>query len=103
MRKVGPYLSIASASRAIGMNYSTLAGRLRRGWSDEDALDIPVGFNRYRNSKKWSVRRERWLQNQLRAKELRSAGLTYAAIAKNLKCSVSKARDLVTRENSAFQ
>jgi hypothetical protein len=101
-RPVGPYPSIAAASRATGIHPSTLGGRLKRGWSDFDALTVPVGINPYKNSKKWPVFKTAWLSSQSKAKKLRLSGFTYKSIAKILGCSVSKVSDLLNRQIPAY-
>lgn len=101
-RPVGPFPSIASAARNIGIHPSTLAGRLRRGWDEYDALDVPVGTNPYLNSKKWPKYRKAWLREQSKAKALRAEGVTYQVIAKVLGCSASKVSDLLNRKTPAY-
>ena len=101
-RPVGPFPSIAAAARKTGINYSTLVGRLRRGWSDDEALNVPVGPNPYRNAKKWPFYKTAWQKEQSKATELRAAGLTYREIAEIIGCSTSKVRDLLTRKVPAY-
>jgi len=101
-RPVGPFPSIAAASRKVGIHPSTLGGRLRRGWSDYKALNIPVGPNPYRKAKKWPFYKTAWLKKQSMAMELRAAGLTYREIAEILGCSISKVRDLLKRKIPAY-
>lgn len=101
-RPVGPFPSIAAAARKTGIHPSTIGGRLRRGWSDHDALCRPVGVNPYRNSDKWPAYRMAWLKQQLRARQLRAGGMKYRSIAYVLGCSVSKVSDLIHRKTPAY-
>ena len=101
-RPIGPFPSLAAAARNVGIHRSTISGRLRRGWSDCDAINIPVGTNPYLNSKKWPMYRKAWLREQSKAKALREQGMTYKVIAKVLGCSASKVSDLLNRKTSAY-
>ena len=101
-RPVGPFPCVSAAARKTGIHRSTLAGRLRRGWSDSDALNSPVGTNPYLNCKKWPMYRKAWLSAQSRARALRAKGLTYSNIAIVIVCSASKASDLIRREMPAY-
>lgn len=102
MRKVGPYPSIAAASRAMGIHESALGGRLRRGWADCEALEIPVGPSPYRDSVKQPIYHEAWLKKQVKARALREMDLSYRVIGLQLHCSLRKAHDLVNRKTPAY-
>jgi hypothetical protein len=99
---VGSYPSIAMAAKAMSIHPGTLGGRLRRGWSDHEALYTPVGPGRYINPKKRTVYQAAWISKQEKAKHLRDLGLTYKRISIELHCSESKAHDLVNKIKPAY-
>lgn len=102
MRPIGPYESVAMASRKESINYSTLMGRIRRGWSDSEALDIPVGPNPFRHTITWPLYKIAWGKKQKIALKLRDSGVSYKEIARILKCSKSKVYALLTHKTPAY-